>query len=85
MSEKKIELTQHAEDMLRERAIETDWVEQTVRNPESVEEDPGRPETRRAFRRIPERDDRVLRVAYVVTEQVVRIVPAFFDRAKRRK
>jgi hypothetical protein len=62
VSDKKIELTQHAEDMLRERAIEADWVEQTVRNPESVEKDPVRPATIRAFRRIPERDSRVLRV-----------------------
>jgi hypothetical protein len=45
VSDKKIELTQHAEDMLPERAIEADRVEQTVRSPESVEKDPVRPAT----------------------------------------
>lgn len=83
MSDKKIELTRHAEDMLSERSINADWVTETVRNPEIVETDPSRPDVTRAYRRIPQRDGRVLRVVYVATEEIVRIVTAFFDRAKR--
>jgi hypothetical protein len=45
--------------------------------------DPDRPDIKRAFRRISERGNRVLRVAYVETEDAIRVVTLFFDRGKQ--
>ncbi len=84
MAERPPTFTQHAETMLQERDIKREWVELTVTNPDTVEPDPIRPDVWRAFRAIPERAGRVLRVAYVQTGETVRIVTAFFDRRRRR-
>ena len=62
--------------------IERAWIEQTVREPESVEADPSRPGVVRAFRKVAERGGRFLRVAYVRSEDVIRVVTVFFDRGK---
>lgn len=84
MSERRLIFTRHAESMLAERSIDRSWVEQTVRKPEVVEPDPSRSNTFRAFRAIPERNDRVLRVVYTATDSELRIITAFFDRARHR-
>jgi hypothetical protein len=78
-----IVLTGHAEDMLIERRIDRSWVEETIRNPEALEDDPAQAGAFRAFRRIPERDGRYLRVAYVQENEKVRVLTAFFDRGRR--
>jgi hypothetical protein len=39
----------------------------------------------RAFRAIPERDGRILRVAYVSSDDAVRALTVFFDRKRQRK
>jgi hypothetical protein len=75
----------HAEDMLIERRIERDWVEQTIFSPEIVEQDAKREGITLAFRRIPERENRVLRVAYVESADEIRVVTTYFDRGRRRK
>jgi hypothetical protein len=80
----RIVFSRHAEDMLAERSIERAWVIDTIRSPEIVEPDPNRPNVRRAFRQIVERENRFLRVAYVETADVINVVTTFFDRAKRR-
>lgn len=85
MPESRFVYTQHAEDMLGERNLRREWVELTVEQPESIETDPIRPDVIRAFRSIPERGGRVLRVAYVVVGQTVRVVTMFFDRKRRRQ
>ena len=85
MADLRLIFTRHAEDMLVERSIDRSWVELTVREPELVERDPSRPDTVRAYRRIPERDSRVLRVAYIQSDESLRIVTVFFDRNQRRK
>lgn len=54
----------HALDMLAERSIDRAWIERTVLVPETTEPDPKHPERTRAFRAVPERDGRVLRVVY---------------------
>jgi hypothetical protein len=77
------EYTKHAEAMVVERAIDRSWVEQTIREPEALETDPTRPQAMSAFRRIPERGGRFLRVVYVQGVDKVRIVTAFFDRRHR--
>ena len=71
--------THHAEEMLAERRIQRAWVEQTIRSPDVIETDRDRPEVIRAFRRIPECEGRVLRAAYVVAGETVRVVTVFFD------
>jgi hypothetical protein len=72
--------TRHAEDMLRERGLDPDWIAITIANPETLEPDPDQPSLLRAFRRIPERGGRYLRVVYEVTESETRVITAFFDR-----
>ena len=83
MSDTELTFTRHAETMLVERGIERDWVVRTVREPEEVEPDPLRENVFRAFRSVPERDGRVLRVVYSVNENELRIVTAFLDRTRR--
>jgi len=80
MAETRLIFTQHAEDMLVERRIERAWVEATIREPEALDADPAQPGVLRAFRRVPQRSGRVLRVVYVQTNDIVRVVTVFFDR-----
>ena len=75
---------QHAAEMLVIRAIERAWVERTVREPESAEPDPAHPERMRAYRRVPERDGRILRVVYIPGTAACHVVTAFLDRGRRR-
>ena len=75
----------HAADMLAERNIDPLWVERTVLGPENIEPDPKHPARTRAFRAIPERDGRVLRVVYERTGDTVRIITVFLDRGRRRR
>jgi Domain of unknown function (DUF4258) len=84
MSERQINFTQHAADMLAERAIERQWVDRTVNEPDAIEPDPERGNVFRAFRSIPERQGRVLRVVYALSENQIRVITVFFDRARHR-
>jgi hypothetical protein len=83
MAEHRITLTRHAAEMLTERNIERDWVERAVTDPQSVEPDPSRDNVFRAFHTIAEREGRVLRVVYTLRNGEIRILTAFFDRARR--
>jgi hypothetical protein len=60
-------------------------VEQTISGPDAVEPDPRRPGITLAFRKIRERDNRVLRVAYAETDDQIRVVTTYFDRRRRRQ
>ena len=79
----RLTFTRHALRVMTERLIREDWVEHAVAAPELRTPDPNDPEVERFFRRIPERGDRVLRVA--VNTRVVpwRVVSVFFDRRMR--
>jgi hypothetical protein len=77
--------TKHALVAMSERQIEREWVVQTVTSPQWQEPDPGDPEVSRAFRAVPERGGRYLRVAYVETATEIRILSAFLDRRARPK
>ena len=83
MAKHRITFTRHAETILAERDIDRDWVDRTVREPDEIEPDLERGNFR-AFRAIPERDGRVLRVVYSIGNDQIRVITAFFDRARRR-
>lgn len=77
--------THHAEQMIQERLLLREWVERTVLEPETVEPDPKHPELTRAFRSVPERDGRVLRVVYVGDGENFRVITLFLDRGRRKR
>jgi hypothetical protein len=58
----KYELSEHAASRMRERKIETAWLEQTIMNPERSEPDPDNPGMEHRLAAIAERDYHVLRV-----------------------
>ncbi len=84
MSEYRISFTRRADTVLAERGIERAWIERTLNEPETIERDLSGAGTYRAFRAIAERGNRVLRVVYTQSGDDVRIITAFFDRARRR-
>ena len=63
--------TSHAAVVAAERGLDREWIERTVRAPEFVEPDPSRPGVLRAFASLPERGGRILRVAYVETDDEI--------------
>lgn len=73
-------LTKHAQRVLAERGIPLAWVERTLDAPERREADPSNSVLERRYRRIPERDGRVLRVVVDAAVDPVRVVSVFFDR-----
>lgn len=79
-----ITYSDHALDMLVERGIDRKWVERTLSEPESVEPDPHHGDRWRAYRTIPERDGRVLRVVYAVMDDDRRVITVFLDGGKGR-
>lgn len=83
-SAKRFTYTNHARAMLAEREIAPEWVERTVLKPETTEPDPKHPERVRAFRTVPERDGRVMRVVYVPDGDTYRVITLFLDRGRRR-
>jgi Domain of unknown function (DUF4258) len=73
----------HAEQAIRERLIEREWVLETLLNPEFTHPDP-LPARTRAYRRIEAYGRRWLRVVYEDIGEERRIVTIFFDRRARR-
>lgn len=84
MDKPRLVYTKHAEDMLVERDIDREWVEAAVNLPDFAEPDPSRPNVIRAFRKIAEHDNRVLRVVYAADGDVLRVITIFFDRGRSR-
>ena len=74
----------HAKEMLVERGIESEWVERAVLSPDMVEGDPKHADRLRAYKALPERDGRVLRVVYVGSGEAYRVITLFLDRSRRR-
>jgi Domain of unknown function (DUF4258) len=83
MSERQINFTRHAADMLAERGIERGWVERVLDKPDVTAHDPKHENVFHAFRSIPERQGRVLRVVYSPSATEIRVITAFFDRSRR--
>ena len=78
-----LEYTKHAARAMAERSIPKDWVESAITEPTLRIPDPDDFEVERFFRRIPEYDDRVLRVAINTRATPWRVVSVFFDRSMR--
>jgi len=83
--EKQLQLTAHARLRMRDRKMNLEWVERTIRAPDWTEPDPRDPAVERRFRAIKEFGDRILRVACVETAVTIRVISAMFDRNARRK
>lgn len=76
------ELTAHARAVMTARGIDPLWVEQTLQQPEKIEDDRADATLRHAVRRIAERGGRALLVVYDPTADPWRIVTVYFDRRK---
>ena len=70
--------------MLTERGIDRRWVERTLIAPDTMEVDPRHPDRMRAFRAIPERGGRVLRVVYVKAGDDRHVITCLLDQGQRR-
>ncbi|MGV8933145.1 MAG: DUF4258 domain-containing protein [Gallionellaceae bacterium] len=79
------EYTTHAQTVATSRAIKNDWVVSTLTTPELQIPDREDPELMHALSKIPENENRVLRVEYNATTDPVRIVTVYFDRTMRGK
>ncbi|RXT43581.1 hypothetical protein B6S44_28150 [Bosea sp. Tri-44] len=82
--ERRFSYTNHANSMLVERDIRREWVERTILSPDAIETDPKHLDRTRAYKALPERDGRVLRVVYVQSGQTCRVITLFLDRSRRR-
>ena len=78
-----LSVTVHARQAMAERLIPLGWVERVVNGPELRTDDPTDHEVERFFGRLPERGDRVLRVAVNTRVEPWRVVSVFFDRDMR--
>jgi hypothetical protein len=78
-------LSQHATQVMNERGIAEHWVVATINDPELRLPDPNDPEVERFYRRIPENENRVLRVVVNTNLAPWRIVSLFFDRNMKGK
>ncbi len=78
-------LTAHAKLMMERRRIELEWVEDTIRAPETERTDESDKSLTLAFRRIAVSGGKWLRVVYRQEGQVCIVVTAFFDRNQEKR
>jgi hypothetical protein len=79
------ELSQHAQDVIREREIQDHWIKQVLSDPGLIEKDPFDDQLEHRLGRIKECSHRVLRVVLNRQAQPVRIVTVYFDRKMKGK
>ena len=77
-------LTKHARDHVLLYNLDPAWIEATITSPQHSERDPDDPALMRAWRRVPERGGRALRVVYRLETADMVVVTAFFDRGATR-
>lgn len=70
---------------MAERRIHEEWVARVVTSPTLRVPDPNDAQVERFFRRIPEQDNRILRVAVNTHVTPWRVVSVFFDRSMRNR
>lgn len=78
-----LRFSRHARHVMRERGIPVEWVERVVASVELRVPDPGDSDVERFYGRVPERGDRVLRVAVNTSASPWQVVSVFFDRSMR--
>ena len=78
-------LSAHANIVVKERSIRSEWLERVLGKPEKTEKDKEDTKLTHALGRISEHGNRVLRVIYNPTVDPVTVVTAYFDRAMRSK
>ena len=81
----KYELSEHARVRMRERKIETAWLERAITKPERTEPDEDYPTMEHRLAAIPEQDYRVLRVVCDPRATPLKIVTIHFDRSMKGK
>lgn len=77
-------LTKHAQQNVARDRLDLAWIEATITRPQHVDRDPNDATLARAWRRIPQRSGRVLRVVFHPAGADIVVVTAFFDRGARR-
>jgi uncharacterized protein DUF4258 len=80
-----LELTRHADHVLRRRGIHLSWVRSVVATPLATEQDERDESLEHRLGKIEEYGNRVLRVIINRNVEPPRIVTAFFDRSMRDK
>lgn len=78
-------LTQHTQDVIKEREISEEWVERVLDLPEMMEADPLDDDLEHRLGKIKEYGNRVLRVVINKGVSPVRVVTAYFDRKMKGK
>jgi hypothetical protein len=81
----KYELSEHALIRMRERKIETAWLEQTITRPQRTEPDEDDPGMEHRLAEIAEKGHRVLRVVCDPRANLLKIVTVHFDRSMKGK
>jgi hypothetical protein len=79
------ELSSHAVQRMQDRRIHQTWLDAALSEPDQLEQDQVDPTVTHAFKRIPEMDNRVLRVVYNAVRQPIRVISLYFDRGMKGK
>ncbi|MDE3269956.1 MAG: DUF4258 domain-containing protein [Pseudomonadota bacterium] len=77
--------TSHAQQVIRERGIELEWIERVIRSPQRVEKDKSDARLSHHLGKIAERNSRVLHVVLDCDASPIRVITAYFDRNLRNK
>lgn len=78
-------LSNHAQERAVQRGIREQWIEETILNPQQTEIDPVNSKALRAWRKIPERNNSILRVVYNPETTPFVVITVFFDRSMKGK
>ncbi len=82
---KPLVLSKHAQDMVDEREIPLEWVEDVLHNPVFEEPDRQHSGATRAYAPIAAFGNRMLRVVYYDAGSAIRVITLFFDRRATRR
>jgi len=77
-------LTKHAQQNVARDRLDLAWIEATITSPQHQDRDPTDITLKRAWRSIPQRGGRVLRVVFRPAGADIVVVTAFFDRGPKR-
>jgi len=78
-------LTEHVRDVMEKRHISIEWLAKTISSPEWIESDHMDEDLKHFLARIPDFQDRVLRVIVNMNTNPKRVVMVYFDRRRTGK